>query len=246
MHTVARRKLASHSSLFHHQRSLAASSGLGKISARELKYLRPASRQYSSLLSSSGRARPRGLRLGQTLFRQIHARAISYSSIPRFVARAFRVPIAGATVGAGGLTYANYKYEGTLWLALSPSIIQYYRSNGQNSRRGPKLGSILREALLRTPSIPLLKVSNRSPLLRQPSNYPRLRHHNSLKTFFLQAKVLKVKVEVILDQRNLLENQMVKTLPSQPSLLRQCLPLQIPIDPVPTSGKMDLCTSPAS
>lgn len=91
-----------------------ATSGLGKIFARELKYLRPTSRQYSSLLSSSSRARPRGLRPGQTLFRQIHARAISYSSIPRFVARAFRVPIAGATVGAGGLTYANYKYEGTL------------------------------------------------------------------------------------------------------------------------------------
>lgn len=112
MHAVARRKLASHSALFHHQRSSAVTSGLGKVSARELKYLRPASRQYSSLLSSSGgRARSRGLRLGQTLFRQIHARAISYSSIPRFVARAFRVPIAGATVGAGGLTYANYKYE---------------------------------------------------------------------------------------------------------------------------------------
>ncbi|EIN09829.1 hypothetical protein PUNSTDRAFT_67078 [Punctularia strigosozonata HHB-11173 SS5] len=43
--------------------------------------------------------------------RQVHVRALSYSSIPRFVARAFRVPIAGATVGAGGLTYANYKFE---------------------------------------------------------------------------------------------------------------------------------------
>ncbi|KAF9778949.1 P-loop containing nucleoside triphosphate hydrolase protein [Thelephora terrestris] len=114
MHTLARRKLASHSALFHHQRSLATTSGsgVGKISARELKYLRPPSRQYSSLLSSSSnRTRARSLRSGQTLFRQIHARAISYSSIPRIVARAFRVPIAGATVGAGGLTYANYKYE---------------------------------------------------------------------------------------------------------------------------------------
>ncbi|GLB40563.1 putative TRAFAC class dynamin-like GTPase superfamily, dynamin Fzo YdjA family protein [Lyophyllum shimeji] len=43
--------------------------------------------------------------------RHIHARAISYSSIPRFVARAFRVPIAGATIGAGGFGYANYKFE---------------------------------------------------------------------------------------------------------------------------------------
>ncbi|KAG5735653.1 hypothetical protein E4T56_gene14789, partial [Termitomyces sp. T112] len=41
----------------------------------------------------------------------MHARAISYSSIPRFVARAFRVPIAGATIGAGGFGYANYKFE---------------------------------------------------------------------------------------------------------------------------------------
>ncbi|KAF9007642.1 P-loop containing nucleoside triphosphate hydrolase protein [Cyathus striatus] len=41
----------------------------------------------------------------------IHVRPFSYSSIPRFVARAFRVPIAGAAVGAGGLGYANYKFE---------------------------------------------------------------------------------------------------------------------------------------
>ncbi|KAE9408544.1 hypothetical protein BT96DRAFT_1013190 [Gymnopus androsaceus JB14] len=43
--------------------------------------------------------------------RRIHVRALSYSSIPRFVARAFRVPIAGAAVGAGGLGYAEYKFE---------------------------------------------------------------------------------------------------------------------------------------
>ena len=45
--------------------------------------------------------------------RRMHVRALSYSSIPRLVARAFRVPIAGATVGAGALGYANYKFEGT-------------------------------------------------------------------------------------------------------------------------------------
>lgn len=44
-------------------------------------------------------------------FRRVHARGLSYASIPRFVARAFRVPIAGATIGAGGFTYANYKFE---------------------------------------------------------------------------------------------------------------------------------------
>ncbi|XP_006459124.1 hypothetical protein AGABI2DRAFT_201103 [Agaricus bisporus var. bisporus H97] len=41
----------------------------------------------------------------------IQTRSLSYASIPRFVLRAFRVPIAGATVGAGGLGYANYKFE---------------------------------------------------------------------------------------------------------------------------------------
>ncbi|KAJ7591381.1 P-loop containing nucleoside triphosphate hydrolase protein [Mycena floridula] len=44
-------------------------------------------------------------------FRHMHVRALSYSSIPRFVARAFRVPVGAATVGAGGLGYANYKFE---------------------------------------------------------------------------------------------------------------------------------------
>ncbi|KAN0139028.1 P-loop containing nucleoside triphosphate hydrolase protein [Lactarius tabidus] len=44
-------------------------------------------------------------------FRRMNARGLSYASIPKFVARAFRVPIAGATIGAGGFTYANYKFE---------------------------------------------------------------------------------------------------------------------------------------
>ncbi|KIO34291.1 hypothetical protein M407DRAFT_64253 [Tulasnella calospora MUT 4182] len=43
--------------------------------------------------------------------RHVHVRALSYSALPRFVARAFRVPIAGATVGAGAFGYANYKFE---------------------------------------------------------------------------------------------------------------------------------------
>ncbi|KAF8556206.1 hypothetical protein OG21DRAFT_1506827 [Imleria badia] len=46
-----------------------------------------------------------------TLRRRLHVRALSYASIPRFVARAFRVPVAGLTIGAGGLGYANYKFE---------------------------------------------------------------------------------------------------------------------------------------
>jgi len=45
--------------------------------------------------------------------RRVHVRAISYSALPKFVARAFRVPIAGVGVGAGAFGYANYKLEGT-------------------------------------------------------------------------------------------------------------------------------------
>lgn len=56
-------------------------------------------------------ARP--IRVPPASLRRLHARAISYASIPRFVARAFRVPIAGVTIGAGGFGYANYKFEGT-------------------------------------------------------------------------------------------------------------------------------------
>ncbi|RXK36194.1 dynamin GTPase [Tremella mesenterica] len=44
--------------------------------------------------------------------RHSHVRAISFSSVPRVVARAFRVPLYGAAIGAGALGYANYKLEG--------------------------------------------------------------------------------------------------------------------------------------
>ncbi|WVW82190.1 hypothetical protein I302_104196 [Kwoniella bestiolae CBS 10118] len=44
--------------------------------------------------------------------RHVHVRAISFSSIPRAMARAFRIPAYGAAIGAGGLGYANYKLEG--------------------------------------------------------------------------------------------------------------------------------------
>ena len=42
----------------------------------------------------------------------MHIRAISFGTIPRIMARAFKVPMYGAGVGAGALTYANYKLEG--------------------------------------------------------------------------------------------------------------------------------------
>lgn len=44
--------------------------------------------------------------------RFVHARSISFSSFPRFIGRALRVPIAGVTVGGGTFAYANYKFEG--------------------------------------------------------------------------------------------------------------------------------------
>ncbi|TIC27109.1 hypothetical protein E3Q11_02707 [Wallemia mellicola] len=43
--------------------------------------------------------------------RFVHARSISFSSFPRFIGRALRVPIAGVTVGGGTFAYANYKFE---------------------------------------------------------------------------------------------------------------------------------------
>lgn len=72
------------------------------------------SRPLSTLLSPrTVRLRPRFAPSQLATIRHIHARAISYTAIPKFVARAFRVPVAGATVGAGALGYVNYKFEGT-------------------------------------------------------------------------------------------------------------------------------------
>ncbi|KAJ7178592.1 P-loop containing nucleoside triphosphate hydrolase protein [Mycena crocata] len=71
---------------------------------------RPVHRQFTTLLAS-GSLRQRYAHPSPAALRHMHVRAISYASIPRFVARAFRVPIAGATIGAGGFGYANYKFE---------------------------------------------------------------------------------------------------------------------------------------
>jgi hypothetical protein len=77
---------------------------------------RPRRRAFATVLSSSSMFSARRSRLSfsaaRNTFRMVHLRAISYSALPRFVARAFRVPIAGATVGAGALGYANYQFEG--------------------------------------------------------------------------------------------------------------------------------------
>ncbi|KAF8340528.1 P-loop containing nucleoside triphosphate hydrolase protein [Cantharellus anzutake] len=72
-------------------------------------------RQISTIVPSSALSPSRRTRLsflaGRSSLRYVHVRAISYSAIPRFVARAFRVPIAGATVGAGAFGYANYRID---------------------------------------------------------------------------------------------------------------------------------------
>jgi hypothetical protein len=80
---------------------------------RPLEAARPVHRQFTTFLAS-GSLRRRYTAPTPAMLRHMHVRAISYSSIPRFVARAFRVPIAGATIGAGGFGYANYKFEGML------------------------------------------------------------------------------------------------------------------------------------
>jgi len=87
--------------------------GLQNSSRRQqLDAARPARRQFNSTFLASGSLRRRYTSPTPAMLRHMHVRAISYSSIPRFVARAFRVPIAGATIGAGGFGYANYRFEG--------------------------------------------------------------------------------------------------------------------------------------
>ncbi|KAJ8692742.1 mitochondrial dynamin GTPase Msp1 [Pleurotus ostreatus] len=80
------------------------------LDAARREAARPSHRQHATFLAY-GSLRRRYTTPSPAALRHMHVRAISYSSIPRFVARAFRVPIAGMTVGAGGLGYANYKFE---------------------------------------------------------------------------------------------------------------------------------------
>ncbi|KAF9818555.1 hypothetical protein IEO21_02660 [Rhodonia placenta] len=106
MYTALRRRLSSALSLNKH-----VAYGLKSGASKRLESARPVHKQFSTLFTSNHlRSRPRYAPSPAAL-RHMHVRALSYSSIPRFVLRAFRVPIATATVGAGGLTYANYKFE---------------------------------------------------------------------------------------------------------------------------------------
>jgi hypothetical protein len=66
--------------------------------------------------------------------RHMHVRAISYSSIPRFVARAFRVPIAGATIGAGGFGYANYRFEGNVHRRSLITVAEFRIRDEENDK----------------------------------------------------------------------------------------------------------------
>ncbi|KAF9036154.1 P-loop containing nucleoside triphosphate hydrolase protein [Panaeolus papilionaceus] len=77
---------------------------------RHLETSRPVHRQFTTFLAN-GSLRRRYASPSHVSLRHVHVRAISYSSIPRFVARAFKIPIAGATIGAGSFGYANYKFE---------------------------------------------------------------------------------------------------------------------------------------
>ncbi|KAJ7284854.1 P-loop containing nucleoside triphosphate hydrolase protein [Mycena rebaudengoi] len=90
--------------------SKAVTYGLTGVSRRLVESPRPVHRQFTTFFAS-GSLRARYSSPSPAALRNMHVRAISYASIPRFVARAFRVPIAGATIGAGSFGYANYKFE---------------------------------------------------------------------------------------------------------------------------------------
>ncbi|KAI8982728.1 hypothetical protein BD414DRAFT_537748 [Trametes punicea] len=115
MYTTLRRRVSSVLSFSPRKASTygaaAASAAAAATGRSTLSSSRPVHRQFATLLTNTHlRTRSRfGVSPGS--FRHVHIRALSYSSIPRFVLRAFRVPIATATVGAGGFTYANYKFE---------------------------------------------------------------------------------------------------------------------------------------
>ena len=82
-----------------------------KSSSRPLEAPRPLHRTMNTLLTANS-LRLRSRYVPSPAIRHVHIRAISYTAIPRFMLRALRVPIGAATVGAGGLTYANYRFEG--------------------------------------------------------------------------------------------------------------------------------------
>ncbi|THH00229.1 hypothetical protein EW026_g2275 [Hermanssonia centrifuga] len=104
MYSTVRRRLLSAFSL-----NKTVAYGL-KTSRREVEASRPVHRQFNTLFTSHT-LRTRSRHVPPPTIRHVHIRALSYTSIPRFMLRALRFPIGAATAGAGGLTYANYKFE---------------------------------------------------------------------------------------------------------------------------------------
>ncbi|CAG8562250.1 7227_t:CDS:2 [Ambispora gerdemannii] len=80
----------------HRRRTLITSSSSQLLVGQ--KYHRPKILHHSHK-NGSGMANPR--------LQQV--RSISFTTIPRFLYHAMRIPVAGVTAGAAGLTYANYK-----------------------------------------------------------------------------------------------------------------------------------------
>ncbi|KAI0833655.1 P-loop containing nucleoside triphosphate hydrolase protein [Trametes gibbosa] len=72
---------------------------------------RPIHRQFATFMTNTHLRTRSRYGVFPANVRRMHIRALSYTAIPRFILRAFRVPIATATVGAGGFTYANYKFD---------------------------------------------------------------------------------------------------------------------------------------
>ena len=98
----------------------------GLKATRQVQASRPLHRQLNTFLTSHP-LRARGRNVPPPAIRHVHIRAISYTSIPKFMLRALRVPIGAATVGAGGFTYANYKFEGqfiVMYLLYASHILQ--------------------------------------------------------------------------------------------------------------------------
>ncbi|KAI0775055.1 P-loop containing nucleoside triphosphate hydrolase protein [Trametes elegans] len=112
MYASLRRRVSSALSFSPRKASTYGSAAANAAAARRPQAtFRPLHRQFATLLTNTHLRTRSRYGVPPASMRHIHVRALSYSSIPRFVLRAFRVPIGAATVGAGGFTYANYKFE---------------------------------------------------------------------------------------------------------------------------------------
>ncbi|KAI0648960.1 P-loop containing nucleoside triphosphate hydrolase protein [Trametes meyenii] len=112
MYSSFRRRVSSALSFSPRKASTYGAAAANAAAARRpLPTSRPIHRQFATLLTNTSLRTRSRYGVSPASIRHVHIRALSYSSIPRFVLRAFRVPIATATVGAGGFTYANYKFD---------------------------------------------------------------------------------------------------------------------------------------